>query len=73
MKKAIIILILITLLSFKTNDTGKLLKVEGSKEVWQAIINVIDKSNAPHLDVEAAKQFIIEQVNKQLDTTKNKK
>ena len=73
MKKVIIILILTTLLSFKTNDTGKLLKVEGSKEVWQAIINVIDKSNAPHLDVEAAKQFIIEQVNKQLDTTKNKK
>ena len=73
MRKAIIILILTTLLSFKTNDTGKLLKVEGSKEVWQAIINVIDKSNAPHLDVEAAKQFIIEQVNKQLDTTKNKK
>lgn len=61
------------LFSFKGEET-KTAKVEGTIQDWNAVIQVMDQSNAPHQSVEAAKNFIISQVNAQLaDTTKPKK
>lgn len=48
----------------------KLLKVEADANTWQAILNVIDLSEAPAKDRVAIKNFIINQLN---DTTINKK
>lgn len=52
------------------NNAPKLLKVEADANTWQAIINVIDLSEAPAKDRVAAKNFIINQLN---DTIINKK
>jgi hypothetical protein len=71
MKKLFIALTLLTLLSFKTNEEKKL-KVELTLSEWNAVLQVIDQSNAPHVNVEAVKKVLIDQLREQVDTTKRK-
>lgn len=71
MKKIFIALTLITLLSFNTAEEKKL-KVELTINEWNAVLNVIDQSNAPHLNVEAVKKIMVDQLSAQIDTTKRK-
>lgn len=71
MKKLFIALTLLTLLSFNTNEDKKL-KVELTVNEWNAVLQVIDQSNAPHLNVEAVKKVLIDQLKAQMDTTKRK-
>jgi hypothetical protein len=41
---------------------------------WQEVIQVIDQSQSPHIQVKAINELIVNQVQKQLsDTTKTKK
>lgn len=73
MKKTILALMLVVgLFSFNSTQQQSL-KVEGVVQEWQNVINVMEQSNARHLEVEAAKKFIITQLNQQLDTTNKKK
>lgn len=80
MKKIITILGLILLISFTPNDQTKLLKVETDINTWNKIIEIIDLSAAEPKERVAAKNFIIDQLNRQLkipqsptDTTKQKR
>jgi hypothetical protein len=75
MKKIMsILMVALFLISFKGAEV-KTAKVEGTIQDWDAVIQVMDQSNAPHQSVEAAKNFIIIQVNAQLadSTAKPKK
>jgi hypothetical protein len=61
------------LCSYRTTDVKKPLKVEGEIQAWQALIDCLDKSTESHIKVEAVKQWIIPQLQKQIqDTTTNK-
>lgn len=55
-------------------NAPKELTVKGTLPDWQNVFSSLEQSNAPHLQVEAAKTFILTQINKQLaDTSKPKK
>jgi hypothetical protein len=69
MKKALVFILVISLLSF----TGKKYKVELSIEEWNAIYEVVDKSTAPHTQVEAVKSILRTQLEPQLKDTTIKK
>ena len=71
MKKLLLIPILF-LFSFKTNEE-KTAIVKLSVSQWQLIFNIMEQSNAPHVDVIKAEKLILEQVNKQLIDTSMKK
>lgn len=71
MKKLLLVLLSTCLLSFKTNEE-KLYKVELTLKQWQAVLEIIDQSNAPHLHVKEVQDFLVIPLNKQIDTTKNK-
>lgn len=67
MKKLLIILLLIA-----WQVPAKKLHVEAELQQWQNVLNVIDQSDASAKERIAARILIIEQLNQQLDTTKNK-
>lgn len=72
--KVVLIIGIAVLIAILTgfNEPRKL-KVEGVVEQWQMTIDVIEQSNAPHLQVEAVKKFLLPQLQSQLtDTTKKK-
>lgn len=69
MKKLTAILAVLFLCSFSTD---KELSVKGKVKDWQNVLFVIEQSNAPHLQVKEAQDFIIMQLEKQIDTTKKK-
>lgn len=51
----------------------KQLIVKGEIQNWQLVMEVIEQSNAPHLQVKAAQEFLLKQLQPQLqDTTKSK-
>lgn len=66
MKKTVLLIIgLYILFAFKT-DQPKLFKVEADLNQWNQIINIIDLSVADPKERVAAKNFIADQLNKQL-------
>lgn len=67
MKKLFTAIAIIFLISWQQ---PKKLKVEADIQTWNAIINVIDLSDAPPKDRVAAKEFILNQL---YDTTINKR
>lgn len=70
MKKTVLLIIgLYILFAFKT-DQQKLLKVEAEIGQWNKIIEIIDLSDANPKERVAAKNFIIDQLNKQLKLPK---
>lgn len=70
MKKTIILLFLLSAFAFQTE---KKLKVELSQEQWQAVLQIIDQSNAPHGDVKVVSKWLTDQLIPQVqDTTKKK-
>jgi hypothetical protein len=60
-------IILVVLLSFSSQQ--KKVKVELTRQQWQAVVTIMDMSTAPHADVNTAMGWIIKQVN---DTLINK-
>jgi hypothetical protein len=50
----------------------KKLKVELTVAQWGAVIYLLDESNGPHPQVEAAKKLLLSQLTPQLDTAKKK-
>jgi hypothetical protein len=73
MKKTLILLLVIACASFVPQPEKKL-KVELSAQQWQAIINQLDNSSAPHNEVKITTGWLVEQLRPQLiDTTKAKK
>lgn len=72
MKKIISILCLFLLMAFVPVEP-KQLTVSLTVEQWDNVLQVISKSNAPHLQVIAATEAILVPLQKQLaDTTKKK-
>jgi hypothetical protein len=57
------------LFSFRTE---KKLKVELTLQQWQVILNQLDQSSAPHTEVKLSSRWLVEQLQPQIDTTKNK-
>jgi hypothetical protein len=49
--------------------TDKLFTVKGEGEDWNNVLFVISQSNAPHLQVIAAHEFIAVQLKSQVDST----
>ena len=70
-KKIILSLAIIFFISFKTGEE-KRYAVSLTLPEWQAVLNVIDQSNAPHSQVKAVQELLIPILNKQIDTTKKK-
>lgn len=66
MKKTAIILSLILIIAFTPDYQPKLFKVEADINTWNKIIEIIDLSVADPKERVAAKNFIIDQLNKQL-------
>lgn len=74
MKKAIIFLALGLMLAASTTDAPKTLKVEGELPAWQALLDCVEKSTAPHTEVKAVQEWVVGQLQKQLaDSTKENK
>lgn len=69
--KRVAAILLFTLAGFKANEEKKL-TVSLTLQEWQAVLNVIDQSNAPHLQVQQVQNLLIPALNKQIDTTKGK-
>lgn len=73
MQKLTALIVLFAVCAFQPPQP-KTLKVEFTTQDWNAIINVIEQSNAPYQEVKSVKENIIKQLQKQLtDTTKQKK
>jgi hypothetical protein len=72
-QKTIAILLTGLFIGFTPPYPPKDLTVTLNIEAWQNIIDVIDKSNANHLQVKAAQEAILQQLQKQLADTTNKK
>ena len=72
MKKLLSILILICIFSFNTN-TEKSATVKLTASQWNVIYNIMEQSNAPHLDVKTAEGWIIQGIGTQLTDSTNKK
>lgn len=70
MKKTISIAVILFAVILYAFQQPKTLKVQADAATWQAILNVIDLSDAPPKDRVAARNFIINQLN---DSTINKK
>ena len=70
MKKVIAIILIPVMFSF---GEPKKFKVELTVEEWNAVYEVVDKSTAPHTQVEAVKKVIAEQINAQIKDTTIKK
>lgn len=64
----------ITLMAF-TSPTEQKLKAEFTLNEWNKILEVIEQSNAPHQEVKAVQQALIEQLQPQINpdsiTTQN--
>lgn len=69
MKKLIAFFLVVILISFNNEKTYSLKLTE---QEFQALWYVVQQSNAPHLQVEAVKEFLSKQYNSQADTTKKK-
>jgi hypothetical protein len=69
MKKVLSIIAIVLLVSF----TVKSFKVEGSVEDWNNVLLVIDQSDAPAKNRNAARELIMGQVQRQLNDTTIKK
>jgi hypothetical protein len=69
MKKILSILAIVFLVSF----TVKSFKVEGSVEDWNNVLLVIDQSDAPAKNRNAARDLIMGQVQRQLQDTTTKR
>lgn len=70
--KKLLLLSTIFLFSFKTNEE-KTATVKLTASQWSLIYQVIEQSNAPHQQVKLVEQWILEQVQKQLSDSSNKK
>lgn len=66
---AIILIVSAAIFSFRSE---KKMKAELTVEQWQAVLNVIDHSTAPHTDVKAVQGWLVEQLQAQIDTGKHK-
>lgn len=73
MKKPLLLLAFIAIL-FMSATEDKTLSVKGSIQQWNGVLQIIEQSNAPHLEVQATKEFIIKQLQGQIkqDSVKNK-
>jgi hypothetical protein len=71
-KIALFILLGVILLCIFSFRTDKKLKVELTVQQWQVILNQLDQSSAPHTEVKLSSHWLIEQLQPQIDTTKNK-
>lgn len=69
MKKTLIILAL-ALISFGFVQDQKKLKAELTLQEWQVVLGVIEQSNAPHTQVKAVQELLINQLQGQIDTVK---
>jgi hypothetical protein len=69
MKKVLIAICFFILLSF---NEEKKYKVELSIEQWNIVLQTIEESNAAHSEVKAVQNWIIPQLQQQLDSTKKK-
>lgn len=70
MKKTLSILAFLFLIG-SAFTVGKFFTVQGSVEDWNNVLFVIDQSDAPAKNRNAARELIVNQVNKQMaDTTK---
>jgi hypothetical protein len=71
MKKLLFIAIVAMITAFQASapqGQNPVFAVQGTIQDWEIVVQVINQSNAPHTTVEAAKKFIVEQVNIQLKT-----
>lgn len=73
MKKPIIFILILAAV-FISAQVDKKVSVSLTVEQWQGVLNVIEQSNAPHVEVKAVQQAIIGQIQEQLkqDTVKKK-
>lgn len=72
MKKLIALLFIVSLCSFGTQQEKKL-KVELSVQQWQAILNQLDESQAPHTEIKVTTGWIISQLQEQIKDSTGKK
>lgn len=70
MKRLIVLVLMVFVTSIGWQKPAKKLRVEADLPTWQAILNVIDLSEAPPKDRVAVREFIIRQLD---DTAINKK
>lgn len=79
----LILLLIISTITLAFNEAQqppKVVVVQGTVQDWNQVLNVIDQSAAPHNDVKAVEQWILNQINAQIksdstkvDSTKKKK
>lgn len=68
-----LVIVLIGLFLLAAFSPSKDLTATASVEQWQDLINIVDQSTAPHVQVTRVQQWLIPQLQKQAaDTTKKK-
>jgi hypothetical protein len=68
-----LILVALTLGAAAQKDTSKPIIVTGTELQWKALYQVMQNSNDPHAKVEALKNWLLPQIQKQLADTTGKK
>jgi hypothetical protein len=66
-------ILIICFVVFCSFSAGKMFSVQGSVEDWTNVLFVIDQSDAPAKQRNAARDMIVGQVNKQMQDTTIKK
>lgn len=70
MKHIGLIIFALLVLGFKTSEEKKY-SISLTVQQWSLILEVIDKSNAPHQQVKMAQDLLVPELNRQIaDTTK---